>query len=125
MSTLTLAEQPTLDTYALGIEAVNDPEPERNAFTRSDQYSFIRRGVPALSMKVGYLKDSPEAKIARDWRTKHYHAPSDEASQPLHLQAVADFNKVMSRLALAIANRDERPRWKSDSFFRRFAPEKP
>jgi peptidase M28-like protein len=110
---------------ALGIEAVNDPEPERNAFTRSDQYSFIRRGVPALSMKVGYLKDSPEAKIARDWRTKHYHAPSDEASQPLHLQAVADFDKVMSRLALAIANRDERPRWKSDSFFRRFAPEKP
>ena len=110
---------------SLGIEAVNDPEPERNAFTRSDQYSFIRKGVPALSMKVGYLKDSPEAKIARDWRTKHYHAPSDDANQPLNLQAVGDFDKVMARLALAIANRNERPRWKDDSFFKRFAAEKP
>jgi Zn-dependent M28 family amino/carboxypeptidase len=112
--------------WSLGIEAVNDPEPERNAFIRSDQYSFIRKGVPALSMKVGYLKDSPEAKVAREWRAKHYHAPSDEASQPVNLQAVADFDKVMARLALAIANRNERPRWKSDSFFRRFAaPDKP
>jgi len=109
----------------LGVEVVNDPEPERNAFVRSDQYSFIRRGVPALSMKVGYLKDSPEAKIAKDWRTKHYHAPSDEAQQPLDLGAVAGFNKVMTRLAEAIANRDERPRWKSDSFFRRFVTPRP
>jgi hypothetical protein len=106
---------------ALGLEVVDDPEPERNAFIRSDQYSFIKNGVPALSMKVGYLKDSPEAKIAKDWRTKHYHAPSDEASQPLDLSAVAGFDQVMARLAEAIANRDERPRWKGDSFFRRFA----
>lgn len=109
----------------LGLEVVNDPEPERNAFIRSDQYSFIRRGVPALSMKVGYLKDSPEAKIAKDWRTKHYHAPSDEVDQPLDLQAVAGFDKLMARLAEAIANRGERPRWKSDSFFRRFATTQP
>lgn len=109
----------------LGIEVVNDPEPERNAFIRSDQYSFIRRGVPALSMKVGYLKDSPEAKIAKDWRTKHYHGPSDEASQPLDLSAVAGFDKVMARLAEAIANKSERPRWKPESFFRRFAKAEP
>jgi hypothetical protein len=109
---------------ASGVQAVNDPEPERNAFTRSDQYSFIRKGVPALSMKVGYLKDSPEAKIARDWRTKHYHAPSDDARQAVDLKAVADFDKLMARLALAIANRAERPRWRDDSFFRRFAAEK-
>ncbi len=106
---------------SLGLEVVDDPEPERNAFIRSDQYSFIKNGVPALSMKVGYLKDSPEAKIARDWRTRHYHAPSDEASQPLDLGAVAGFGQVMARLAEAIANRVERPRWRSDSFFRRFA----
>jgi Zn-dependent M28 family amino/carboxypeptidase len=106
---------------SLGVEVVDDPEPERNAFIRSDQYSFIKKGVPALSMKVGYLKDSPEAKVAKDWRTKHYHAPSDEASQPLDLSAVEGFDEVMARLAVAIADRAERPRWKSDSFFRRFA----
>jgi Zn-dependent M28 family amino/carboxypeptidase len=107
---------------SMNIEAVNDPEPERNAFVRSDQYSFIRRGIPALSMKVGYLKDTPEAQRAKDWRTKHYHAPSDEWQQPLEMSAVADFDKVMARLAEAIADLDERPRWKDASFFKRFAP---
>jgi len=31
-----------------------DPEPQRNRFIRSDQYSFVRAGIPALAMKVGY-----------------------------------------------------------------------
>jgi Zn-dependent M28 family amino/carboxypeptidase len=31
---------------ALGIAAQSDPEPKRNLFIRSDQYSFIRRGIP-------------------------------------------------------------------------------
>ncbi|HEY7944168.1 MAG TPA: M28 family metallopeptidase, partial [Casimicrobiaceae bacterium] len=44
-----------------------DPEPQRNRFIRSDQYSFIKAGIPALSMKVGYQEDSPEAAIARKW----------------------------------------------------------
>jgi hypothetical protein len=104
-----------------GLEVSSDPEPERNAFTRSDQYSFIRRGVPALSLKMGYLKDSPEAQIARDWRTRHYHAPSDEAGQPLDLAAVAVYDGVLAGLTEAIANAPERPRWNADSFFRRFA----
>jgi Zn-dependent M28 family amino/carboxypeptidase len=107
----------------LGIDAVNDPEPERNAFVRSDQYSFIRRGVPALSMKVGYLKDSPESKIAKDWRTQRYHAPSDDVNQPMDLTAVAGFDKAMALLVEAIADRDLRPRWKDTSFFKRFASE--
>ena len=38
-----------------------DPEPLRNRFIRSDQYSFIRQGVPALALKVGYAPDSADA----------------------------------------------------------------
>src|SRR5205085_5212007 len=38
----------------LGIGVQADPEPQRNRFVRSDQYSFIKVGVPALAMKVGY-----------------------------------------------------------------------
>jgi hypothetical protein len=106
----------------LGLEVLADPEPERNAFTRSDQYSFIRRGVPAVSLKIGYLKDSPEAQAAREWRTRHYHAPSDEADQPLDLDAVAVYDDVLARLTEAVANAPARPRWKPESFFSRFAP---
>ena len=46
----------------LAIEVLSDPEPERNAFVRSDQYSFIKTGVPALSLKVGFTRDSPNTR---------------------------------------------------------------
>ena len=46
----------------LAIEVLSDPEPERNAFVRSDQYSFIKTGVPALSLKVGFTRDSPSTR---------------------------------------------------------------
>jgi len=106
---------------ALSIKILSDPEPERNAFIRSDQYSFIRRGVPAVSLKDGYTKGSPEQEIARRWRTEHYHAPSDDLSQPIDFQAAADFNRAYLLVLESIANRADRPRWNSDSFFRRFA----
>jgi len=116
-----LGSQLRVVASSLGLQVLADPEPERNAFIRSDQYSFIRRGVPALSMKVGYTKGSPEAAKVAKWRTERYHAPSDDVRQPVDLTAAADFNQVMLRLTEAIANRTERPKWNSDSFFRRFA----
>jgi Zn-dependent M28 family amino/carboxypeptidase len=45
---------------ANGVEVQTDKEPERNLFIRSDQYSFIRGGVPALAFKFGYVPGSPE-----------------------------------------------------------------
>lgn len=107
---------------SLGVKVLSDPEPERNAFTRSDQYSFIKRGVPALSLKVGFEKGSQEHEIVRKWRTDRYHAPSDDLNQPIDLQAVDDFNRLYFAVIEAIANRAERPRWNAESFFRRFAP---
>jgi Zn-dependent M28 family amino/carboxypeptidase len=105
----------------LGIAVLADPEPERNAFVRSDQYSFIRRGVPALSLKVGFQKDSPEHEFVRRWRKERYHAPSDDLQQPVELQAAADFGRVYLEVVKAVANKSERPRWKETSFFKRFA----
>ena len=106
---------------SLGIGVLADPEPERNAFTRSDQYSFIRRGIPSLSLKVGFVKDSPEHEIIKKWRKERYHAPSDDLQQPVDLQAAVDFDRVYLKVVEAIANRDTRPSWKDTSFFKRFA----
>jgi Zn-dependent M28 family amino/carboxypeptidase len=105
----------------LGIEVQADPEPERNLFIRSDQYNFIRQGVPSLAFKVGFKKGSAEAATAKKWLTERYHAPSDDAHQPVDLSAAADFNKVILRLAEAVANHSQRPKWNENSFFRRFA----
>jgi hypothetical protein len=105
----------------MGVEVQDDPEPQRNSFIRSDQYSFIRGGVPSLAFKVGYQKGSPEEKTFKTWLRNRYHAPSDDAQQPVDLQAAADFNRLVRMLAESVANHAERPRWKADSFFRRFA----
>ena len=63
-----------------------DPEPQRNRFIRSDQYSFVRAGIPALAMKVGYEPNTPEAAIAQKWTAERYHAPSDDLNQPVDLK---------------------------------------
>jgi Zn-dependent M28 family amino/carboxypeptidase len=106
---------------AQGVKVQPDPEPLRNSFIRSDQYSFIRHGIPALAMKVGYEQGSPDAKLYKDWLTQRYHAPSDDTNQPVDLQSAAAFEAIVRGLTIAVANRTERPQWKSDSFFRRFS----
>jgi Zn-dependent M28 family amino/carboxypeptidase len=110
-------------TKPLGIEVLTDPEPERNAFTRSDQFSFIRRGIPALSLKVGFTKDSPQHEIVKKWRTERYHSVRDDLSQPVDKQAAVEFNRIYLSLVEAVANRPTRPQWNNDSFFKRFAAE--
>jgi hypothetical protein len=106
---------------AAGISISGDPEPERNAFVRSDQYSFIRRGIPALAFKIGWTLGSPEHDIVKRWRDERYHAPSDDLSQPIDLQAAEDFTRFYTALVQAIADRDTRPRWNDASVFKRFA----
>ena len=105
----------------LGLAVQADPEPQRNRFARSDQYSFVKNGVPALAMKVGYEADTPEAEIARKWTAERYHAPSDDLQQPIDLAAADKYVDVLRELALRIANRSDRPKWNDGSFFKRFA----
>ncbi len=116
-----LAEDLRKTARPLGIEVYSDPEPERNAFVRSDQYSFIRTGVPSLSLMVGFTKDSPEHEMVKRWRTERYHAPSDDLAQPVDRQSAEDFNKLYVAFVETVANRPTKPAWNSDSFFRRFA----
>jgi Zn-dependent M28 family amino/carboxypeptidase len=105
----------------MGIRIQADQEPQRNIFIRSDQYNFIREGVPSLAFKVGYEKGTPEEATAKQWLKERYHAPSDDIHQPVDLKAAVDFDKVIMAMAEAVANADSRPHWNSDSFFRRFA----
>jgi Zn-dependent M28 family amino/carboxypeptidase len=105
-----------------GVQVQADKEPEHNRFIRSDQYSFIKQGVPSLAFKFGYIPGTPEEKIFKAWYTDRYHAPSDDLSQPVDLAAAAQFNAILEKLALRVADADRRPEWKPDSFFRRFVP---
>ena len=106
---------------SLGVVPGPDPAPGRNVFIRSDQYSFIRRGIPSIMIAVGYDKGSPEEQIARKWLTERYHAPSDDLNQPIDKQAAGAFDALVAKLLERVANRDQKPRWKDSSFFKRFA----
>ena len=116
-----LGEEIRAVAKARGVRIQEDQEPERNIFIRSDQYSFIRRGIPALAMKVGYEKGSPEEKIAKAWLKERYHAPADDLKQPVDLECAGRFDDLLRALAEAVADRPERPKWNANSFFKRFA----
>jgi Zn-dependent M28 family amino/carboxypeptidase len=103
-----------------GVDVQTDREPEQNRFIRSDQYSFIRKGVPSLAFKFGYEFGSPEETIRRNWVRDVYHKPNDDTNQKLDLEAAAKFDRVIMTLLQRVANDPVRPTWNSDSFFKRF-----
>jgi hypothetical protein len=115
-----LGESARAAANTLGVDVQTDREPEQNRFIRSDQYSFIRRGIPALAFKFGYEFGSPEETIRRTWVRDVYHKPSDDTSQPVNLEAAAMFNRVIMTLLQRVANDVSRPTWNADSFFKRF-----
>src|ERR1035438_3275038 len=50
-----------------GVQVQADPQPLRNAFIRSDQYSFIRQGIPAVKLDVGFDR-SEERRVGKEGR---------------------------------------------------------
>lgn len=104
-----------------GVTVQADKQPDHVRFIRSDQYSFIKKGVPSLAFKFGWLPGTPEEKLFNDWYKDRYHGPADDTSQPVDKAAAAQFNDILGKLALRVADATSRPTWKPDSFFRRFA----
>jgi len=125
------ADESTLDrpvraaAAALGLGVVPDPRPEQVILIRSDQWSFIRRGTPAV-FPVGHPggeKGSPEQERAARWWRERYHRAADAWDPTYDYEGMAAFARAMALLGLAIADDPERPRWNPDSRFRRFAAE--
>ncbi|HWK08856.1 MAG TPA: M28 family peptidase, partial [Vicinamibacterales bacterium] len=108
-----------------GVDVQTDREPEQNRFIRSDQYSFIRRGIPSLAFKFGYEFGSPEEKIRRDWVRDVYHRPNDDTKQRVDVDAAAKFDRVIAGLLQRVADDPARPAWNDSSFFKRFAQSRP
>ncbi|HEX4322729.1 MAG TPA: M20/M25/M40 family metallo-hydrolase [Acidobacteriaceae bacterium] len=116
----TLAEQAKAVGAEHSIEIAVDPEPDRNSFIRTDQYSFVQAGVPALAFKFGWTMGSPEYKAWRGWLAQRYHSTDDDLTQPVDLAAAAQFNSFLADLARKVADDPSTPHYLDSSFFRRF-----
>lgn len=104
-----------------GVNVIEDEQPQANRFIRSDQYSFVQKGIPALAFKFGYAKGSPQDKIFNDWVHTHYHEPSDDTSQHVDQEGAGKFCHLIYMLTDRVADDAASPTWEPTSFFRRFA----
>ena len=119
----TLADQARAVGQTRNIVIAGDPEPDRNSFTRTDQYSFVQAGIPALAFKFGWEAGSPEYKAWRTWLAQRYHSTADDLSQPMDLPAAAQYTQFIAALAITVANNPTRPHYLNSSFFHRFETE--
>lgn len=104
----------------LGIAMGEDPIPEQVLFIRSDHYSFVKQGVPALFIKSGFETGDPEldgGAMNTAYRRERYHTPHDEADQGFDFEAGANHARVNFLTGYYVAMQDARPAWNEGDFF--------
>jgi hypothetical protein len=103
-----------------GLALSPDFVPEENVFIRSDQYSFVRRGIPAVFLVPGLKSSDPSADGARafgEFFARHYHRPSDDLHLPMDLGSAERFVRANVLITYALASDRAAPRWKPGNFF--------
>ncbi|GAB3945314.1 M20/M25/M40 family metallo-hydrolase [Spirosoma harenae] len=104
----------------LGIQISPDPIPEQTVFMRSDHFSFVRQGIPALFIKSGSQTGNPNldgTKLNLDWRASIYHTPQDDMNQPFDFNAAAKHAQLQFLVGYLTAQADGRPTWNKGDFF--------
>lgn len=97
-----------------------DPQPEEVRFIRSDQYSFVKKGIPAITFKGGFASRDPNIdgeKKTREWLRTVYHSAKDDTTQELDYASGARWADVNASLVVAIARANETPRWNPGDVF--------
>ena len=95
-----------------GRTVIVDAEPERGFYFRSDQFSFAKKGVPALYAKSITVEDKHE------FTEKRYHRPSDEFDPNWDMRAAVADGDALLDVGLRVANGDKWPSWKPGNQFR-------
>lgn len=104
----------------MGLDVSPDPLPEEAFFTRSDQYSFVKQGVPAVAIAEGFKTVDAKLNgraIALNWEGSVYHTPQDDMKQPLNFDAAVKCVRVNLAVGFEVAQEDGRPQWKAGDFF--------
>ncbi|GIX34903.1 MAG: aminopeptidase [Lysobacteraceae bacterium] len=109
----------------LGIRLSPDPFPEEVVFVRSDQFAFVRRGIPAVYLDGGLHSLVPGVDgraLLEDFLRRHYHQPSDDLHLPIDFPSAARLARLNALVGQRIAAPGPAPSWNEDDFFgRRFS----
>ncbi len=103
-----------------GFRIAPDPMPEEVIFIRSDQFSFVKQGVPAIYLDVGTGSTDPSfdgETAVREFLTTHYHRPSDDLTRTFHADSMLRFVAANRALIRAVADAPDPPRWRKGNFF--------
>jgi hypothetical protein len=115
-----LAKQVDQAAGYLGLGVEPDPEPKQVRFVRSDQYSFVVNGIPALHIKYGAKtadgKNNLNDYVAK-WRAKYYHKPQDDINGIFNFTAGKTYAELNFLIGYLVANDTVRPTWNPGDIF--------
>jgi hypothetical protein len=104
----------------LHLEVSPDPFPEQTFFVRSDHYSFVKQGVPAIFATEGRKAVDPKLntrELFDKWVATRYHRPNDDLQQPLNFSAAAKGAQFQFLLGHDLASDVNVPSWNTGDFF--------
>jgi Zn-dependent M28 family amino/carboxypeptidase len=116
----TLADEVQEAAARMKLAVAPDAFPEQVFFIRSDQYSFVRQGIPAVASDAGLKSSDPKIQpkeILLKWLDTVYHTPKDDMNQRLDFDAVTKYSRFNFLLGYLIAQKAERPTWRPGDFF--------
>jgi Zn-dependent M28 family amino/carboxypeptidase len=120
-----LAKQVEQAATYLDISVEPDPEPKQARFTRSDQYSFVLVGVPALHVKYGSKTADGKNNlndIVAPWRAKYYHKPQDDINGIFDFDAGKKYAQLNFLIGYLVAQDRGKPTWNVGDIFGPPAP---
>lgn len=97
----------------------DNKEEENNYLFRSDQASFLQKGIPVLNVANGYTAVDPKIngyKEIEKWMSKYYHSPFDDLEQDYSKEAFHIGLKYNFLTIYYITNMMEEIKWNEDSW---------
>ncbi|MGV3722893.1 MAG: M28 family peptidase [Actinomycetota bacterium] len=107
----------------LGLKIGKDPTPELNVFTRSDQFSFVKVGVPSLFLRWSNehedLAPGAVKALSKQKLDTIYHKESDEFDPTWSWEGMRRHAQSAFLIGLHVASRDDLPAWNEGDEFNR------
>ena len=119
-----------MDTYAKtaaskqGRYILEEQEPEKGYFFRSDHFNFVKKGIPALYAEGAYDHAEKGKEYAKEFRdgfvAQRYHAPSDEYdADSWNMDGMLQDGQLYYDIGQTISSSREWPKWNEHSEFQR------